>query len=141
MSVAHSIANGKPAQVHKGLRLRQQDFLPCQNRLAGERLSSPVGHHRPRVVRDTVNGQKPRIMRRELILDSWISKSDNQFHVPDPLQIPRRLPGYALRQPPSGSYFLAESAAGAASLPFLATSGSVAAATASTGASSFTMVT
>ena len=70
----------KPAQIHKRLRLRQQNILSCKLR-PGSKCSAPaIRNHHTAILRDAIDRQKSCIVRRELILDTRISKTDYQLH-------------------------------------------------------------
>ena len=71
-------------QVHVGLGLRQQhrdtlDLCPRRNRPA-----LPVPYFNPQVARNAINRQEAQVMRRELILDTGIAETDDQFHATIP---------------------------------------------------------
>jgi hypothetical protein len=38
----------------------------------------------PEIIGDSINRQKTEIMRRELVLDSRVAQTDDQFHAGDP---------------------------------------------------------
>ena len=70
----------KPAEVHVRLGLRQQNILPCKLR-PGSKCSAPaIGERHTAILRDAIDRQKARVMRRELILDTGVAKSDDQLH-------------------------------------------------------------
>src|SRR5581483_4707292 len=70
----------QPAQIHERLGLRQQHHLVREHRSCRERPALPVPDFHAQVLRDSINRQKPQVMRRELIFDSGIAETNNQFH-------------------------------------------------------------
>src|SRR3954453_16072048 len=95
----------------------------------GCRLPSAASDHHVVAVGDTIDGQEPEIVRRELILDSRIAEADNQLHsyfLPSAFLPPSPLPPSAL--PPSAP-------SSVSCLPFFMTSGSDGAAATSVAAS------
>src|SRR5947209_20249280 len=88
-------------------------------RLRGCRLTSAASDHHIVAIGDTIDGQEPEIVRRELILDSGIAETDNQLHsyfLPSAFLPPSALPPSAL--PPSAA------PSSVSYLPSLMTSGS-----------------
>src|SRR5262249_42593483 len=137
LKILNQLSHGKPAEVHVGLWLGQQNLVSCKPYLGGRRLASAACHIDFASLSDTVDSQKAQIVRRELVLDAGIAQTDNQLH-------PYFLPSAFF--PPSA--FAAASGAAPSSvscLPFLMTSGSAGAAAASapasTGATSTTSFT
>jgi len=61
------------AQIHKGLRLGQQDIVSHQLRPSRQRSSATVGNQHIANFRDAINRQEPGIVRREGVFESWIS--------------------------------------------------------------------
>src|SRR5215469_6879256 len=142
------LANREPAQIHVRLGLGQEHGIVGDRDPAGERPAVPVSHLYPEIAGDAIHRQEAEIVRRELIFDSGIAQSNDQFHARSQAAT---TPGSARpdrrkRLPLRGSYFFSFFSAfsgfsGAASapssvscLPFLITSGSAGAAAASAAA-------
>ena len=77
---AHVIPERLPAQIHERFRLGQDYWLPRDLGTCGQRAALAVPDFHSKVVGDPIDRQKTEVMRRELILDSRISQTDNQFH-------------------------------------------------------------
>src|SRR5579885_1439216 len=71
---------GDAAQVHERIGFGQQDGLVPDLRPAREGAALMVPHFHRVIACDAVDGEKPEVMRRELILDSRIAQSNDQFH-------------------------------------------------------------
>src|SRR5262249_44174823 len=138
----HQLQYGQASEVHICLRLGQQHFFLADPGPRRERLTVPVINHHSALIGNAIDGEKTYIVRRELVFDSRIAKTNEQFHVAYflPSMIAQTNhqfhPLYFL---PSGAFLPSlpslPSAAGISSsvscLPFLMTSGSAGAAAAS----------
>src|SRR5512141_2581687 len=147
LQLFHQLPYRNATQVHERLGLGQHhrffaDLCPC-----GQCPAIPVPYFYIQIVSQLVDSQKTQIMRRELIFNSRIAKSNNQFHVGRwSLVVGRwQKPGLKRpdwpttkgRRPTTILYFFSFFSAGASPsssvscLPFLMTSGSAGAAAAS----------
>src|SRR4029077_374039 len=141
----------EPAQIHERLWFGQQHHLIGDHGPRRQGPTLPVSHFHPKITGDPIDRQKTQVMRRELILDSGIAETNDQFHAESASSV--HVGTAAIGCPPSearlvrpGSYFFSFFSAfsGAASapsssvscLPFLMTSGSAGAAVASAAAAS-----
>src|SRR6185437_14223103 len=111
----------------------------------GQRPTVSVSNFDLQIVSQTIDGEKAQIVRRELIFDSRIAKSNNQFHVRrwslvvGPWQKAKTRTTKLVddQRPTTALYFFSFFSAGASAsssvscLPFLITSGSAGAAAAS----------
>ena len=76
----HQLPHRKPTQVHVGFRLRQNHRLAGNRRPSRQRPALAIPDFNPQVVGDPIDRQEPEIVRRELVLDSGIAQTDDQFH-------------------------------------------------------------
>ncbi len=74
-------------QVHERFRLGQQHRLIRDHGPHRQRPALPVSYIQPQASRDSINRQKAQVMRRELVLDTRISESDDQFHATIPIRV------------------------------------------------------
>src|SRR6266705_2823951 len=148
--LSQQVSHRNAAEIHVGLRLRQDHLFLADLSPAHQRLALRPLHANPAAICTFIDSHKTQVVRRPLILRIRIPKPDNQPHKPR-FACPRRPPARGLRK---GYFFFSVfsvfsvfSALGLASsstafLPFLMTSGSAgaatSAATASTGFSSST---
>src|SRR5262249_59973370 len=86
----HQLQHRQAGEVHISLRLGQQHFFFADPGPRCKRLAVPVLHHHSALISNAVNGEKPDVVRRELIFDSRIAKTNEQFHVA--CFLPSRIP-------------------------------------------------
>src|SRR5215813_7743685 len=79
--LVHQLQHRQAGEVHISLRLGQQHFFFADPGPRCKRLAVPVLHHHSALISNAVNGEKPDVVRRELIFDSRIAKTNEQFHV------------------------------------------------------------
>src|SRR5436309_4070232 len=93
LKILNQLSHGEPAEVHESFGLGQQDLVSSELHLDGRRLASAARDIDLAALGDTIDGQKAKIVRRELVLDTGIAQTANQRH-------PHFLPSAFL--PPSG---------------------------------------
>src|SRR5882757_3194500 len=86
LELLNQSGNRKPAQIHKRLRLCEQNILPCKLRPGSECSAPAIGNHHTAILRDAIDRQKAGVVRRELILDTGVAETDNQPHASYPFQ-------------------------------------------------------
>ena len=76
----HQFPHRKPTEVHVGFRFRQDRRLTGDCRPRGQRAALAIPDFDPEAVGDPIDRQEPEIVRRELVLDSGVAQTDDQFH-------------------------------------------------------------
>src|SRR3981189_1213317 len=76
----HQFPHRKPTQVHVGFRFGQDRLLTGDRCPRGQRAALAIPDFEPESIGDPINRQEPEIVRRELVLDSRIAQTDDQFH-------------------------------------------------------------
>src|ERR1700730_12163446 len=76
----------QPTQVHESFGLGQQHCLVPNLHSCRQRPALPVPDLNATLAGDAIYRQKAQVMRRELILDTWIAEANDQFHatIPSP---------------------------------------------------------
>src|SRR5580698_4216160 len=112
----------KPAQVHEGLGLGEQDVVSCKLCPSGLGLAPPVGDRNVGESGDAIDGHEACVVRRVQVFEAGIAETDDELHC----------------------YFLASgfaSPSAVSCLPFLTTSGSVGVSAATTASGSASALT
>ena len=76
----HQFPHRKPTQVHVGFRFCQNHRRTRNRCPRRQRAALAIPDFNPKPVGDPIDRQKPEIVRRELVLDSGVAQTDNQFH-------------------------------------------------------------
>src|SRR5579872_6615507 len=78
--LAEQLPHREAAQIHERLGLGQQYHLIGDYSPRRQRPALPIPHFHTQIAGDPIDRQKSQVMRRELILDSGIAETNNQFH-------------------------------------------------------------
>src|SRR6202012_1116480 len=70
----------KPAQVHEGLGLGEQDVVSCKPCTSGLGLASPVGDRNVADSGDAIDGHETCVVRRVQVFEAGVAETDDELH-------------------------------------------------------------